>query len=142
MGSTDLHQLNSQFSKEGRKDLFPKVLRTNHPAPLTARTHSLAVHLGPALGGSRFSISSHTGKLSSYLLYHSSLYFILAETNRTSLAGSQRGLSLPSRKDGDWDETAPFTGRAKMGKSVCVCVCLRRTDRDGRDHPGDKENTA
>lgn len=96
------------------------MLRTNHPASLTARTHSLAVHLGPALGGSRFSITSHTRKLSSYLLYHSSLYFILAETKRTSLAGSQRGLSLPSWKDGDWDETAPFTGRAKMGKSVCV----------------------
>lgn len=74
-GSTDLHQLNSQFSKEGRKDLLPEVPGTNLPASWRARACSLCIHLGSALGDSRLSTISHRRKLSSYLLYHLSLFW-------------------------------------------------------------------
>lgn len=134
----DLHQLNCQFSKERRKDFFPKVLRTNPPVSLRARTHSLCCSSGPST--ERFKIQHYFSHLkavvlSSVLLI--SLWFCKYEIK--NIPGCLPKGSQPSQQEGWWLQWEGLLHREGEDEEKGGWD-LRRMDRDGRDHPGDKEN--
>lgn len=132
MGSVDSYQLNNHLSEERRKKKFPVLHRKNCPATLTIRMHSLDYSLCKGL---RFSVISPTRKLSSYLPYHSSLFGFSKYKIKTITGWIPEGSQQEGRCLGGglfYRENEQWRREQEGG--------LRRIDKDGRDHPGDKEN--